>query len=73
MFTDIMLTLVFKKGDRYTFIYAYIKMYRGQLCDRVVKFVCSTSAAQGFTSSDPGRVHGTAHQAMLRRRPTCHN
>ena len=33
----------------------------------------STSAAQGFTGSDPGRGHGTARQAMLRRRPTCHN
>uniref|UniRef100_A0A8C4KXK0 protein-serine/threonine phosphatase n=1 Tax=Equus asinus asinus TaxID=83772 RepID=A0A8C4KXK0_EQUAS len=21
----------------------------------------------------PGRGHGTAHQAMLRRHPTCHN
>ena len=31
------------------------------------------SAAQGFTGSDPGRRHGTAHQAMLRQRPKCHN
>ena len=30
-------------------------------------------AAQGFTSLNPGRGHGTAHQAMLRRHPTCHN
>uniref|UniRef100_F6ZDH0 Centromere protein P n=1 Tax=Equus caballus TaxID=9796 RepID=F6ZDH0_HORSE len=29
--------------------------------------------AQHFTSSDPGRGHGTTHQAMLRRCPTCHN
>ena len=29
--------------------------------------------AQGFTSSDPGHGHGTAHQAMLRWRPTWHN
>ena len=30
------------------------------------------SAAQGFTGSDPGRGHGTARQATLRRCPTCH-
>ena len=30
----------------------------------------SDSAAQGFAGSDPGRGHGTAHQATLRRRPT---
>ena len=40
---------------------------------RVVKFVSSALVAQGFTSSDPGHGHSTAHQAMLRRRPTCHN
>ena len=28
---------------------------------------------QCFVGSNPGRGHGTAHQAMLRRRPTCHN
>ena len=39
--------------------------FRGQPCGRVVKFACSISAAQGFTGSDPGRGHGTAHQAML--------
>ena len=33
----------------------------------------SASAAQGLTSSDPGRGHGTAHQATLRQRLTCHN
>ena len=27
----------------------------------MVKFVSSTSAAQGFTSLDPGCGHGTAH------------
>ena len=42
---------------------------RGQ----VVKFARSTSAAQGFAGSDPERGHGTAHQAMLRWGPTCHN
>ena len=31
------------------------------------------SAAQGFTGLDPGRGHGTTHQAMLRRCPTWHN
>uniref|UniRef100_F6PV72 C2H2-type domain-containing protein n=1 Tax=Equus caballus TaxID=9796 RepID=F6PV72_HORSE len=40
---------------------------------RVVKFAHSSSVAQGFAGSDPGRRRGTAHQAMLRRRPTCHN
>ena len=32
---------------------------------RVVKFMRSALAAQGFPRSDPGRGHGTAHQAML--------
>ena len=27
----------------------------------------------GFAGSDPGHGHGTARQAMLRWRPTCHN
>ena len=42
---------------------------RGQ----VVKFTCSTSAAQGSAGLDPGRGPSTAHQAMLRWHPTCHN
>ena len=42
----------------------------GQLRGRVVKFVRSAAAAQG---SDPGREHGTAHQATLRQRPTSPN
>ena len=29
--------------------------------------------AQCFVGSNPGRRHGTAHQATLRQRPTCHN
>ena len=29
--------------------------------------------AWGFTGLDPGHGCGTAHQAMLRRCPTCHN
>ena len=45
----------------------------GQPCGRVVKFARSALAAQGFTGSNPGCGHGTAYQAMLRRRPTCHN
>ena len=49
------------------------KSLRGRACGRVVKFACSASAAQGFAGLDPGRGHGTAHQAMLRWRPTCHN
>ena len=39
----------------------------------MVKFVPSALAAQGFTSSDPGCGPGTAHQAMLRQRPTQYN
>ena len=39
----------------------------------MVGFMCSTSVVRGFASSDPGRGHDTAHQAMLRRHPTCHN
>ena len=30
-------------------------------------------AAQCFVGSNPGRGHGTARQATLRQRPTCHN
>ena len=33
--------------------------------------LCSASAAQSFAGLDPRRRHGTTHQAMLRRRPTC--
>ena len=44
-----------------------IKTSRGWLHGRVVKFARSAAAAQG---SDPGRRHGTARQATLRRRPT---
>ena len=35
----------------------------------VVKFTRSASEARGFAALDPG----TAHQATLRQRPTCHN
>ena len=42
---------------------------RGQ----VVEFTRSASSAQGFTRSDPGRGHGTAHRAMLMQCPTCHS
>ena len=43
------------------------------LCGLVVKFAYSASAAQGFAGSNPAHGHGTAHQAMLRQRPTSHN
>ena len=33
----------------------------------------SALAAQGFAGSDPRHARGTDRQAMLRRRPTCHN
>ena len=36
----------------------------------MIEFAHSALAARGFASSDPGRRHGTAHQAMLRRHPT---
>ena len=39
-------------------------------CGQVVKFTRCASAALGFAGSDPGHGHGTAHQAMLRWRPT---
>ena len=39
----------------------------------MVKFARSAAAAQGFAGLDPGRGHGTTHQATLRRRPICHN
>ena len=43
---------------------------RGWLHGRAVGFAHSAVAAQG---SDPGRRHGTARQATLRRCPTSHN
>ena len=46
---------------------------RGWPRGRVVKFTLSALVAQGFAGSDPGHGHGTAHQAMLRQCPTCHN
>ena len=46
---------------------------RGQPCGQVGKFARSASVARGFGSLNPGCGHGTAHQAMLRWRPTCHN
>ena len=39
----------------------------------MVKFVRSDSAVWDFVGLDPGRGRGTAHQAMLRRRPTQQN
>ena len=49
------------------------KIIWGQPHGRVVKFGHSASAAQGFAGLDPGCRHGTAHQAMLRQHPACHN
>ena len=46
------------------------KISRDHPCGQVVKFAHSASVAQGFPSSDPECGHGTAHQAMLRQRPT---
>ena len=44
--------------------------FKGLPRGRVVKFVCSASRAQSFTSLDPEHRSGTADQAMLRWRPT---
>ena len=46
---------------------------RGWPCGQVVKFARSALAAQGFVGSDPGCGPSTAHEAMLRQHPTCHN
>ena len=46
---------------------------RGPACAWVLKLVCSALAAQGFAGLDPGHGPSTAHQAMLRQRPRCHN
>ena len=46
---------------------------RGRPHGQVVKLVHSDLASQGFTGSDPGHRHGTAHQAMLGWHPTRHN
>ena len=53
--------------------FSKIAILRGRLCGRVVEFTHSALAAQDFTSSNSGRRHDTAHQAMLRRRPMCRN
>ena len=45
----------------------------GQPRGQVVKFAHSASVARRFPGSYPGRRHGTAHQAVLRQCPTCHN
>ncbi|XP_070123667.1 TM2 domain-containing protein 1 isoform X6 [Equus caballus] len=38
-----------------------------------LKFACSALVAQGFAGLDPGRGHGTTHQAVPRWHPTLHN
>ena len=45
----------------------------GRPCGRVVKLVCSASAAQGFTGSSPGHGRGTTHWAVLGQHPTGHS
>ena len=62
--------LSFKAGHIATLNKLFNKDYLRASCSQVVKFTCSTSAAQGFTGLDPGHRHGTTHQAMLRRHPT---
>ena len=39
----------------------------------MAEFTRSIAVVQGFARLNPGRRHGTAHQAMLRWCPTCHN
>ena len=39
----------------------------------MVKFSSSAWAARGFSGSNPGHGHGTAHRATLRQHPTWHN
>ena len=63
-----------KKGDMAPFV-GYIKSYL-QRAGPVAKWLSLRAllqAAQRFVGSNPGRRHGTAHQATLRQRPTCHN
>ena len=48
-------------------------MSRGRPRGGVVKFAHSAALAQGFAGLDPGCRQGTARQAMVRQRPTCHN
>ena len=56
-------------------MHIHLKMVKkgGRPGGQVVKFARSALAAQGFARLDPGRGHGTTHQAMLGRRPTYHN
>ena len=44
--------------------HVYLKRGGARPRGQVVKFAHSASVAQGFTDSDPGRGHGTIHQAM---------
>ena len=55
-----------------SYLICYIKMDSRPPCGLVVKFTRSALAARDFTGLDPGRRQGMAHQAMLRRRPTCY-
>ena len=59
--------------NTYSFYLFLKKWLVGPTHGQVVQLVHSALAAQGFAGSDPGRGHGTARQAMLRRRPTCHS
>ena len=55
--------------DYVVFLQQEVRM-RGPAHGRLVKFVLSALATQGFSGSDPGHGHGTAHQVMLRHHPT---
>ena len=67
-----MLCWIFERKSSFGYLRGKSKTSRGWPHGQVVKFAHSASAAQGFTGSNPGHRHGTAHQAMLRRHPTCH-
>ena len=51
----------------------YLRIFSCQPLGPVVKFARFPLVTQGFANSDPGRGHGTTHQATLRQHPTCHN
>ena len=59
--------------QHWRFIHEQNKFLGARPRGRVVKLAHSAAAAQGFSGSDPGGGHGTAHQATLRWCPTCHN
>ena len=69
MLSDVVMAIVYTGGRASPAVRGQRQLLRrgnmwGQPRGQVVKFVRSTSAAQGFAGSDPGRGHGTAHQVI---------